>query len=462
MTPSTTPALASRQTSSTTGHWLRVKALLSGGTDRVAQRRDAIAAFLVRLTSAALLYVSQIAMARWMGSTEYSVYVFVWTCVLMSGAIAHLGLSLGIIRLIPVHREAARHDLVRGLVNGGRAFAVVAGTLFALVGLSGLWLFQHHVSSHYALAAYFALVCIPLYAMTDVQDGIGRGSGWMAAALVPPYILRPILLLACMTAANAAGLSMVAATAMAAAIIATWATGLIQALWINRQMAATFGSGPQAYAPRAWAAASLPLLAISGSEILLQNTDILVLSRYLTPTDVAIYFAAGKTMSLIMFVHYAVGSAMAPRFSSYKARGDDEGLRMAVRDAVNWTFWPSLAVALIILAAAKPLLSLFGPQFVAGYPVMTILVLGFLVRAAMGPAEYLLNMQGQQRLCALVMLTAAGLNIMLNLILVPSYGMKGAATATALSLAIAALANAAVAYRRLGLHVAIWSNVRRG
>lgn len=436
-----------------------VRAILAAGDERTLAQRNAAVAFLVRCASAFLLYVSQIAMARWMGSNEYGIYVFVWTCVLLSGAVAHLGLALGIIRLIPVHRERGELELLRGLVHGGRIFAIVAGAILALAGMAGLWLFEPYVATHYRLAAYLALICIPLYALTDVQDGIGRGNGWMSAALIPPYVLRPLLLLLFMALAHQCGMPMVATTAAQAAIGATWATGIAQSIWINRAMAKAHGTGAQAYAPKAWAASSLPLLAISGCEILLQNTDIIVLSRYMTPSDVAIYFAAGKTMSLIMFVHYAVGSAMANRFASYSARGDAEGLRGAVRDAVNWTFWPSLAAAAVILALGPFLLSLFGPQFASGYPVMAILVFGFLSRSAMGPAEFLLNMHGEQRLCAAVMITAAVLNIVLNLILVPRFGIVGAASATATSLAFAALLNATVARRRLGVNVAIWRNL---
>ena len=97
-----------------------------------------------------------------------------------------------------------------------------------------------------------------------------------------------------------------------------------------------------------------------------------------------------------MFVHYAVGSAVANRFAALGARGDKEGLRAFVRDAVHWTFWPSLAAAVTLLALGMPLLWLFGPKFVAGYPVMLILVVGFLFRSSMGPAEFLLKMLGEQ------------------------------------------------------------------
>ena len=91
-----------------------------------------------------------------------------------------------------------------------------------------MWLFEPF-DSHYMLPAYLALVCIPLYALTSVQDGIGKGFAWMGVALFPPYILRPALLLVAMVAAHLAGLPMEAKTAAGAAIVATWATGILQA-----------------------------------------------------------------------------------------------------------------------------------------------------------------------------------------------------------------------------------------
>jgi O-antigen/teichoic acid export membrane protein len=438
-----------------------VKNVVSGAGERARSQRSALVAFAVRCTSAAVLYLSQVVLARWMGSNEYGIYVFVWTCVLILGGLSHLGLNLGIIRLIPVHREENATDKLLGLMHGGRLFALLAGSVVAVIGAIVLTAIQGSISSDYLSAGYLALACVPLYALTDIQDGIGRGNGWMRLALVPPYIVRPLFILLGMMVAHTWELPMVATTAAVAAVVATWATGLVQAGLLNRVIAKTYGKGQQTYAPHIWLKSSLPLLAISGCEILLQNTDVLVLSRFMTPTDVAIYFAAGKTMSLIMFVHYAVGSAVANRFAGLHQRGDHLALRACVRDAVNWTFWPSLAVAVVILALGQPLLSLFGPEFVAAYPVMAILVVGFLTRSAMGPAEFLLNMLGEQKRCALAMMTAAALNIALNIAFVPMWGITGAAAATAISLMTAALTNAMIAKRRLGINVAIWRNLRR-
>jgi O-antigen/teichoic acid export membrane protein len=315
----------------------------------------------------------------------------------------------------------------------------------------------------YVLPLYLAFVCVPLYALTDMQDGIGRGNAWMGVALVPPYVLRPMLLLGVMAAAWGAGFKLDAATAACGAIVATWLTGIAQAIVLNRRISETVPPAAPSYDFAAWIKIALPLLLMIGCDLLLQNTDVLVISRYMTAADAGIYFAAGKTMALILFVHYAVGSAVANKFAALDARGDREGLRAFVKDSVNWTFWPSLAGALVILALGKPLLWLFGPEFDAGYPVMCILVVGFLIRSCMGPAEYLLNMLGEQRLCALVLAVAATVDIALNFALVPRFGLVGAATATAASLSLGATLNAIVIRRRLGIDIAIWKNLpRRG
>ncbi len=207
--------------------------------------------------------------------------------------------------------------------------------------------------------------------------------------------------------------------------------------------------------------ASALLGALIACEIILQNTDVLVVSRYLTPADVGIYFAASKTMSLVLFVHYAVGSAVANRFAALHAAGDRAGLRVFVREAVNWTFWPSLAGAIGLSVFGKPLLWLFGPEFTEGYPVMLILVLGFLARASIGPADYLLNMLGEQSINAAILLVSAILNIALAFALVPRFGLIGAASATSITLVVGAFLNYVIAKRRLEIEVAIWANLAK-
>ena len=437
------------------------RAMLAGGSGRARIQRNAVIAFSVRIASAAIIYLSQIVLARWMGSFEYGVYVSVWTWVLVLGGLSHLGLNMGVIRLLPAYKEEGRDDLQRGLMRGSRLLAFGVGTLIAIAAIVGVHLLGPLIELSYVLPLYVALVCVPMYAVTDVQDGIGRGKAWITLALLPPYVMRPLLLLGAMIVAHACGLPMEASTAAVAAIVATWITAIVQLGLINRRAAAELAATAARYDFRRWLTISLPLLVIGACEIVMQTADVLIVSHYLSPTDVAIYFAAAKTMSLVLFVHYAVGSAAASQFAALHARGDRASLQPLVSDAVRWTFWPSLAGAMVLLTLGWPLLSLFGAGFTSGYPVMVVLVGGLLFRAAMGPSEFLLNMMGQQKMCATVLAVTAALDVSLNFALVPSFGLIGAAAATAIALMFAATMHNLVARRRLGVRLSILSNMTR-
>ncbi|MGI9382825.1 MAG: lipopolysaccharide biosynthesis protein, partial [Methyloligellaceae bacterium] len=320
----------------------RLSALVQGEGERGLAQRGALLAFGIRVASAAIAYLSQVVLARWMGSFEYGVFVFVWVWVLILGGLAPLGLSTASIRFVPEYMEKRRLPLLRGLLLGSRLIAVAVSTGVMLAGLAALALFGDLVEHYYVLPAILILFCLPAYTLEDIQDGIARGKGWIDIALVPPYILRPLLILLAMVAAFALGLPMTAVTAASAAIIACWVAGVAQLIVLERRLRQTVPAGRRSYRTGVWLKTSLPMLLLHGFELVMQNTDVLVLSLYMTPSDVAIYFAALKTMGLIAFVHFAVSAAAASKFSAYNARGDRAELAAFVRQAVRWTFWPSL------------------------------------------------------------------------------------------------------------------------
>ena len=160
-----------------------------------------------------------------------------------------------------------------------------------------------------------------------------------------------------------------------------------------------------------------------------------------------------KTLALVSFIHYAMSATTAHRFAEYHALGDHERLSAYVAHAIKWTFWPSLAATVLLLALGKPLLWLFGSKFVAGYDIMFVAAIGLVVRAAVGPVERLLNMLGHQYVCALAYGLSFVMNVVLCVALVPQFGGHGAAAATSISLAFETVLLFYIVRQRLGLHV---------
>jgi O-antigen/teichoic acid export membrane protein len=156
-----------------------------------------------------------------------------------------------------------------------------------------------------------------------------------------------------------------------------------------------------------------------------------------------------------------VKAGVAQRYAQFTHGGSHEQLEAFARETVAWTFWPSLAMALAVLALGEPLLTLFGPGFSAGYPLLFVLVLGVVARAAVGPAESLLTMSGNQNVCAAVYAVALTLNIGLNIVLIPQFHLWGAAASTTLAMVFEAAALSFTVWRRLGIAMVIFLPARR-
>ncbi|MGD9768424.1 MAG: polysaccharide biosynthesis C-terminal domain-containing protein [Pseudolabrys sp.] len=439
--------------------WSRLKARFLDAEHLMVQRLTGTV-FLIRVASAVLAFGSLVLLARWMGSYQFGIYVYVWTWVLLLGQLIDLGLGTTAQRFIPEYRDRGSWALLRGFNFGSRWFATLGALGVALVCAGLVRLLEPWLDHYLLIPLYLACLAFPAYALNNVQEGISRSYDWIGLSMMPAYVVRQLLLTALMAAAWVAGLPMNAETALIAAGLSIWLPALGQLVWLNRRLKTKIPPGPRAYNFKGWIVTALPILMVEGFYALLMYTDILMLELFRPPDEVAVYYAAAKTLALVAFIHYSIAATTAHRFSSYHVAGDREGLARFLKQAIKWTFWPSLAATLLLLAFGRPILRLFGAEFADGYYLMFILAVGLLARAAIGPIERLLNMLGQQRACAMVHAAAFGINFCLCLILIPLFGAAGAAISTAVALVFESIWLFVVTKRRLGFHVFVWGAER--
>ena len=440
----------------------RFDAVLSGRDEQAASARIALFAFAVRVVSAAIAFLSQVLLARWMGGEQYGIFVFVLVASVILGGLTCLGFQTAVIRFAPEYRATGQFDLLRGILFTSRVFALSVATLVTALGLLALWLFRETVPDYYLLPLVLGAFCLPVMALGEVLDGTSRAHAMAGLALLPTFIVRPLLIILYMGILTL-GLEYQADAeiAVVSLVAATWTTTLGQLLLVHRRTARQAGPGPRRIDLRTWAAVALPIFLVEGFFNLLTNVDILMVGHFLPPADVAVYYASVKTLALVHFVYFAVKASAAQRFSQYRHSGQTEQYESFIHETIRWTFWPSLGMALIMLAGGELPLGLFGPEFDAGYPLLFILVIGVLARSTVGPAESVLTMSGEQKACAGVYLATIILNVVLNTVLIPRHGLYGAASATALAMVFEAAALYTVAYRRLGLKLFILAGPRR-
>jgi O-antigen/teichoic acid export membrane protein len=433
---------------------VRIRAMLSGGSSEASvTKRLAGTIFLIRVVSAAMAYASQILLARWMGGSEYGIYVYVWTWVLLLGSMMDFGISSSAQKIIPEYRTRGETALLRGFLTGSRWMTFAVSALIALLLAGLVRALSPWIDADAVMSLYIGCMTLPAFVVANTQDGIARSHDWMRLGLMPQFVVRQTLIIALTAAAFVLGFHLGATAAMIASAAAVWIATAGQMVVLNRRLDGHIEPGPKAYDFRGWLAVSLPILLVESFYLLLSYTDVLVLQQFRSSEEVGVYFAVVKTLALVSFIHYAMSATTAHRFAEYHASGDSERLSAYVTHAIAWTFWPSLAATLALLACGKPLLWLFGPKFVVGYDIMFIAAIGLVVRSAIGPVERLLNMLGHQHVCALAYGLAFVMNVVLCVTLVPRFGGHGAAAATSIALLFETVLLFWIVRRRLGLHV---------
>jgi O-antigen/teichoic acid export membrane protein len=436
-----------------------IDAALFTADERGEAGRMSLIAFVIRIVNAAIAFISQVLLARWMGSFEYGIFVLVWVTMVIVGNLSCLGFHTSIIRFIPEYRAKGFLPELRGVLFASRLFVLAASTFLAGAGALGIWLLSGTMESYYVVPFILGVVCLPMIALSDVLQGVSRAHAWAISALSPTYLTRPVLILVFMAGALLAGYEATAITAVVATILATYATTIIQLVTVSRRVDRRVPAGPRKYHLRQWLVISLPIFLVEGFFFILTNADVLMVGLYLSPDDVAVYFATVKTLALVHFVYFAVKAGVAQRYAQF-THADSTLLAGFARETVSWTFWPSLLMALVVLALGKPILLLFGEGFDAGYPLLFLLVIGVVARAAVGPCESLLTMSGNQNICALVYALTLVLNVGLNMALIPHFGLWGAAIATSVAMIFEAGMLSFTVWRKLGITMVIFMPAR--
>ena len=434
----------------------RGRALLTDTSDSSLIHRLAGAAFLIRVISAAITFVSQILLARWMGSFDFGIFIYGWTWLLLIGAMVDLGLGSSAQRFIPEYTEHKQFALLRGFLSGSRWLALLFGTIAGAAGALAVRLLRSHIDPAAVIPLYLSCASLPMFGVWSVQSGIARSYNWVNLGLSPVYVQRQLLLLGLMGLAYGLGLRTDAVTATAIGVVALISVGIGQIAVLNRRLSGVVENGPKAFAARTWLAISLPIFMVEAFYYLLTYSDVIVVAQFRPADEVAVYYAAAKTIALVSFIYYSVSQTIAHKFVEYDVSGDRAGLIAFLKQSVRLTFWPSLVVIVGLLALGHPLLRLFGHEFVSGYYLMFIIAIGLLARASVGPAERLLNMLGERQSCALVYAGSFALSISLCILLIPRLGLAGAAIASSVALVFESVSLFLVAKHRLGLHCFIF------
>src|SRR5262249_22044972 len=158
--------------------------------------------------------------------------------------------------------ERQQPDSLRGFLFASRILVFSIASGFALLGAAAVYMFAQAFDSHVIVPLYFACVTLPFYSLTNMLDGVARSYNAVNSALLPDFVMRPVLMIAVMAAIHVLGYKPDATVAMIAFAFATWAIALVQLVIIHRLVGKRVAPGPRQYHVRHWMATSLPIIAV--------------------------------------------------------------------------------------------------------------------------------------------------------------------------------------------------------
>lgn len=413
---------------------------LRADTVRGRLGRSAVATTSVRIAGSGIAFAASLLYARILGPRGYGVYNYILAWAALLTIPAGLGIPNYLIRegaKVPsawmrLRRWADRRTLAAGIAA---ALIILAAASLPSVGQGG-WLF--------ALAAPLPL----LNNLALNRQSLLQAHGRVARSQWAVLVFAPGLMLAVLAALwywrdGFTTFDVVVATVGAA---------LLALATNDFQLKALPAVEPSASPARVSTRSALPFMWLGMLFLITSRTDVVMLGSIRGAHAAGIYSVAARVAEFVPFFLAAANQVIAPRIASYYHAGERRLLQRLLTGSSQRVFLISLPATLTFIFAAHPLLYyLYGSKFAEAAVVLQILAAAQLLNVTAGSVGTVLNMAGFERLSSIGVGISAAVNVGLNAVLVPFYGVEGAAVATGISLV---LWNTLLWYwvrRRLGL-----------
>lgn len=179
---------------------------------------------------------------------------------------------------------------------------------------------------------------------------------------------------------------------------------------------------------------SLPMFWSNAMFVLIMWADIIMLGYYTNAEEVGIYAIAVRIASIISLPLIVINGISAPKFSEYHSQDNKKGLAFYIYQTNRTILLLSIPAFLISLIFAKQILAIFGQEFIIGSTALIILAIGQFFKSFCGSTDFLLQMTGHEKIFQKIIISAMAINIFLNYLLIPKFGIIGAAVANLTSI----------------------------
>ena len=401
-------------------------------------RRRVSGNFGIRIAGLGLQFLGSVLIARLLGVEAFGVYTYAFTCVVITGILMSLGMEQLSVRELPRFIARGQTGLLRGFLT--LQFALI--TLISVIIASVLLWLEGSGRMVFPIAAGWIVAGMVVHALILNVAAVLAGFQRVVQSQLMETLLRQVLFLSVLGLAvylgfelgapEVFGLSvMVGLMVLVCMVILAWR---VLAELPPDQHQSGQAQNRRQLIPRVWLAASLPLLVMAFANQMQTNLDVLMLGVLAEAADVGRYRVASRGADLMLIANGVAVQVLGPMLARALAhesaeKGRMEGQQLITQSAQLAALLGGGVFAVLTLGAGY-YMAIFGADFLSAAPALRILVAAQMVGILCGPGSVILVTMGRERLVLLVALTALAVNVVLNLTLIPVFGIMGAASAT--------------------------------
>jgi len=393
-------------------------------------------------------FATQIIMTRGLGPALFGVVTLTTQFAFIASTATRFGMDVANVRLVAILMGRGETGRTRPMV---RTSAVIAGVVSVFVGLAVI-LLAGPLSSRFVsdglhrqgvVAFVAAGVAIPFAALTWVYLGGTRGLKIMRHTLYIFWVGQPLGWIAFAVAGWLVVAKTAGVTAFAYAI--SWGIAAAFAWWAWERETRGFDARTEGGGiPEERTGALMKFGALRAPATLFAQLlfwiDTFVLAAYRGSAQVGVYGATVRTgQSLLLFLT-SLSLVFSPFVADLHYRGEKDKLDALYKNVTRWGLATTLPILLALAILPGTIMRVYGERFVVGASALEILIIGLIVPVIVGTVGFILIMVGRTGWDLLVYVASFVVAVGIAVLLAPTYGMRGAAIAEAVTLTLSAFA----------------------
>lgn len=410
-----------------------------------------------------LTFITNVALARLLSQGEFGTYTLTtasWLYVLTIPTT--LGFDGLIGRELSIYQVQKDWPRMSGLLQWSNQLVALLSGVTAIVGIViALWWNTQEgnaLTQPTQLISCFILVLatLPAMALRNVRRGAMRGLHQIVRGLFSEMVLAPLLLIWLIGIGSIWLKDDFSATwAVSAYTLTTLITLLTSTFFLEKAIPPPVKKARTHYDRFDWVKKAWPFMFLESISVLNARSDILMLGALNGVEASAIYEPVSRGAHLIIFILMAFNGPLSPTIANLYTEGHKQKLQQLLTKTARICLVISAVAATGLLLLGKQYLLLFGPEYVQGLSALKILCIGQVLFVFVGLSPMVLSMTGYAKFTAISGFIGVVANLVLNFVLIPRYGVNGAAIATTTAALCAGAMNAFWVYKKVGLRTSI-------